>query len=188
MQEGSVGAGPPSKPTWRRWFSGRVPADPALASSVIVGHLAEALSASDVILTFSGMADEPDLSGLRAVGARFALTRTPDEGPLTVHAAESSMERHRWGYTQPAAGSPELDLDLITVALVPAVALGRDGSRLGHGKGYYDHLLPRLPRARRIGVTWECRLTPALPMDPHDAYLGAIATELGLRSAVRRPF
>jgi 5-formyltetrahydrofolate cyclo-ligase len=154
---------------------------------MIVAGLALLISEGDVVLTFSGMADEPDLSALRAVGARFALTRTPDEGPLTVHPGESPVERHRWGFSQPVAGSPHLDLDLITVVLVPAVALGRDGSRLGHGKGYYDHLLPRLSRARRIGVAWECRLTPALPMDSHDSYLDDIATELGVRSAARRP-
>lgn len=186
MEQRSGGVVPPSKSEWRRWFALRVPADVAGASTLIVSHLARVVTADDTVLTFSGMGDEPDLSGLLGVGATFALTRTPRRGPLTVHPFGAPRELHPWGFSQPAEGAPTLDVDEITIVLVPAVALGRNGSRLGHGRGYYDELLPRMPRATRIGVTWECRVTAALPEEPHDAQMHAIVTELGVRSVPRR--
>ncbi len=186
MEQRSGGVVPPSKSEWRRWFAPRVPADVGGASASIVSHLARVVTPDDAVVTFSGMEDEPDLSGLLGTGATFALTRTPTRGPLTVHPFTASRELHPWGFSQPAEGAPTFDVDKITIVLVPAVALGRDGSRLGHGKGYYDELLARMPRATRIGVTWECRVTAALPEEPHDVQMHAIATELGVRSVPRR--
>ncbi len=186
MSEASAGAGGQSKSVWRDRFRRLVPADPVGASARIVEYLCELLVPDDVVLIFSSMGDEPDLAGLAGHGATFALTRTPKVGPLTVHPSGVSLERHRWGYSQPVPGAPELDTSTVTVVLVPAVAVGRDGSRLGHGKGYYDELLTRMPQARRIGVTWDCRVVAGLPMEPHDAYLDLIVTESGVRSVPRR--
>ena len=182
----ATGAGLQSKHAWREHFRQQVPSDPVAASARIVEHLQGVLSIDDVVLTFSAMADEPDLAGLTAHGATLALTRTPEAGPLTVHPFGVPREQHRWGFSQPEPGAPELDVSTVSVVLVPAVALGRDGSRLGHGKGYYDELLARVPQAARVGVTWDCRVTASLPMDPHDAYLDVIVTERGVRSVPRR--
>lgn len=165
----------------RRSLGRLVPDDPDRASQAIVGHLVDLMGPDDCVLTFSAMPDEPNLSDLSSTGATFALTRTPDKGPLTVHFAGGPIERHRWGYVQPAAGSPTVEPRDISLALVPAVALGRDGSRLGHGMGYYDKLLPRLTRARWIGVAWECRIVDSLPMAEHDVFLDGVVTEEGLR-------
>jgi len=167
-------------------FRQQVPSDPVGASARIVEYLFGLLAIHDVVLTFSAMADEPDLTGLAASGATLALTRTPEAGPLTVHPFEVPMEQHRWGFSQPAPSASELDVSTVSVVLVPAVALGHDGSRLGHGKGYYDELLARLPQAKRIGVTWAGRVTASLPMEPHDAYMDVIVTERGVRSVPRR--
>lgn len=182
----ATGAGFQSKSAWRQRFRRQAPTDRAEASARIVEYLFGVLAIDDVVLTFSPMADEPDLSGLADHGATLALTRTPEVGPLTVHPFGAPREQHRWGFSQPASGAPEFDLATISVVLVPGVALGRDGSRLGHGKGYYDELLARVPGARRVGVTWDCRVTASLPMDPHDAYMDVIVTESGVRSIPRR--
>lgn len=170
----------------RRSLGALLPLDREEASTAIVGHLTELVQPDDCVLTFSAMPDEPDLSGLSETDATLALTRTPDNGWLTVHFAGGPIERHRWGYVQPAAGSPMVDLEAISLVLVPAVALGRDGSRLGHGLGYYDELLPRLTRALRIGVAWACRLVDSLPMTGHDVFMDGVVTEEGLRFVPER--
>lgn len=180
MEQASAPADRVIKAELRRSLGTMLPDDPARASSAIVSHLLGLVQPDDRVLTFSAMPDEPDLSGLSVTGATFALTRTPDDGPLTVHFADGPTERHRWGYVQPAADSPTVDPDVISLVLVPAVALGRDGSRLGHGKGYYDELLPSLTRARRIGVAWGCRLVDSLPMADHDVFMDGVVTEEGL--------
>jgi 5-formyltetrahydrofolate cyclo-ligase len=65
------------------------------------------------------------------------------------------------------------DLDVV---VVPALALGRDGSRLGYGGGYYDAFLAETPAAR-VGVAFAACLVPSVPSEPHDARLDAVVTE-----------
>ena len=97
MSEASRGTESQTKSELRERFRGRVPADPVGASAQIVERLAGLLTTDDVVLTFSAMGDEPNLAGLAAHGATFALTRTPKTGPLTVHSSGVSLERHAWG-------------------------------------------------------------------------------------------
>jgi 5-formyltetrahydrofolate cyclo-ligase len=133
------------------------------------------------VLTFRPMAGEIDLDPLLHEFS-CAITRTWPHGRLTVHRADVEMERHRWGYMQPVANAPELPLDEIAAVLVPGVLFDRRGGRLGHGAGYYDRLLPRLPAdAILIGVTTEDRLVNALPTDAHDVRMTHLATEEGVR-------
>lgn len=72
------------------------------------------------------------------------------------------------------------DADLI---LAPAVALDRSGTRLGHGKGYYDRALVHMrPDATLAAVIHRTELLPAgsLPRDEHDVPFTQVVTEDGL--------
>ncbi len=81
------------------------------------------------------------------------------------------------------ADAPELPLEEIGAVLVPGVLFNRRGGRLGHGAGYYDRLLPRLPAAAiLIGVTTEGRLVDELPTGAHDVRMTHLATETGVRA------
>lgn len=58
------------------------------------------------------------------------------------------------------------ELDLV---LVPGVAFDRSGQRLGHGQGYFDRFLSRLPRTTpRVGLCFEFQLLDRLPVSSHD--------------------
>jgi 5-formyltetrahydrofolate cyclo-ligase len=116
---------------------------------------------------------------------RFATTRTPSSGPLTIHPFEAPRERHRFGYEQPVLGAPVVDPTGVGVVLVPGLAFDPHGNRLGWGKGYYDRLLPTLAQATKVGVTLERRLVEEIPVEPHDVPMGFLATELGVRSTGR---
>jgi 5,10-methenyltetrahydrofolate synthetase len=62
--------------------------------------------------------------------------------------------------------------------LVPGVAFDRAGRRLGYGGGYYDRLLPSLPRhAPRIAGAFRVQLVNRVPAGPHDIAVDAIVTE-----------
>ena len=64
------------------------------------------------------------------------------------------------------------DVDLI---FVPAVAFDRRGHRLGHGQGYFDRLLARLPKATpKIGLAYRCQLLDHLPTAAHDHPVDAV--------------
>ncbi|MDG2113503.1 MAG: 5-formyltetrahydrofolate cyclo-ligase, partial [Actinomycetota bacterium] len=109
---------------------------------------------------------------------RFVVTRTPEEGPLTLHPAIGAMEQHRHGFAQPVEGAMEIAPHHLSAVVVPAMALDRMGGRLGHGAGYYDELLARIPVDRpRIGVTVAQFLVGQLPVEPHDVAMTHIVTE-----------
>ncbi len=136
------------------------------------------------ILAFDAMPDEVDLRPLleasQPVG-RFALTRTPEDGRiLSLHPATSALERHRYGYRHPVAGSPVVPDDDIAAVLVPGLAFDHRGHRLGFGAGYYDRLLDRLPpKTLRIGVS-DGFIVSDLPNEQHDVAMTHLATEVGV--------
>ena len=68
----------------------------------------------------------------------------------------------------PAARRP-VGPERVDLVLVPGLAFDRQGHRLGHGHGYFDRLLTRLPRATaRVGLCFEFQLLHRLPIEPHD--------------------
>lgn len=138
------------------------------------------------IVTYRPMPGEISLETLLTTHAeRLLVTRTPQDGPLTVHRVGGPTERHRFGFEQPAAGSPEADRSKVGAVLVPAVLFGRDGTRLGHGAGYYDRLLPTLPpEAHRIAVSWSAMTVATVPTDAHDVTMTHLVTEHGLVSVL----
>jgi 5-formyltetrahydrofolate cyclo-ligase len=70
------------------------------------------------------------------------------------------------------------ELDLL---LVPGVAFDAAGARLGRGRGHYDATLALLrPDALRVGLAFELQLVDAVPREPHDATVDAVATEARL--------
>lgn len=67
--------------------------------------------------------------------------------------------------------------------LAPAVAVDRSGTRLGHGKGYYDRaLVHRRPEVPLVAVVHETEVLEAgaLPCEAHDVPIDAVLTEAGL--------
>ncbi len=152
---------------------------------IVVNHLADFLGQIDgVFLFYRSAPNEIQLDSLadRLGWERFATTRTPESGPLTVHSASGIMERHKFGYMQPLEDAAKFPLDSISVALVPALAIDTRGNRLGHGAGYYDELLSRISAdCLRIGVITERFIFDQLPYESHDVPMTHLASEAGVR-------
>ena len=127
-------------------------------------------------------------AGLRALHA-FHEARTvllfwsmDDELPTRQAVEELRAERLRavppYGIEEPT-GTPIVadgDIDLI---VVPGVAFDRHLGRMGRGKGFYDRLFARIPRALRIGVCFACQVVPTVPMEPHDWRMDGLITAEG---------
>ena len=99
----------------------------------------------------------------------------------------SFVRPHRWigRGALPLPEGPEVPLEEIDVLLIPGVAFSpTQGGRLGLGGGHYDRTLKlRLNKSwsvKAFGVGFSFQLRPQLPLEPWDAQLDGIFTELGL--------
>jgi 5-formyltetrahydrofolate cyclo-ligase len=52
--------------------------------------------------------------------------------------------------------------------LVPGLVFGKDGSRIGHGTGYYDRHLASFKGVHRIGLAYSAQMRNALPQNAMD--------------------
>ena len=110
-------------------------------------------------------------------GCTLALPHVVDrETPLRFlrWAGEPALVAGPFGLEQPHGDATEVAPDII---LTPLVAFDRGGNRLGQGAGHYDRAFAAHPEAWRIGVAWSVQEVPALPADPWDVPLHAVATE-----------
>ncbi|MGM9582311.1 MAG: 5-formyltetrahydrofolate cyclo-ligase [Phascolarctobacterium sp.] len=73
-----------------------------------------------------------------------------------------------------------MEPEAFDLVLVPGVAFGRDGSRMGMGAGYYDRFLPQAKKAVVMGVAYDFLLQSSLPCDEHDVKMQCIVSESGI--------
>ncbi len=87
---------------------------------------------------------------------------------------ESEYERNRFGIREPIK-MEELssDFDLI---IVPCLAAGRNGERLGHGGGYYDRFLAN-STGKTVCLCFERNILDVIPLDEHDVLMDLIISE-----------
>ena len=91
------------------------------------------------------------------------------------------------GIPEPTTRCPPVAIDSIEWVLVPGVAFDVHGRRLGYGGGYYDRLLPLLPKAApRIAGAFEAQLVAEVPAAPHDLSVDVIVTEARVIQCVPR--
>ena len=82
------------------------------------------------------------------------------------------------GIPEPLAHCEAVDPTSVDWVLVPGVTFDRAGRRLGYGGGYYDRLLPLLPRrVARVAGAFELQLVEQVPAAQHDVAVDAIVTE-----------
>ena len=184
-----------AKQQWRRWAREiRSPVVPVPVSKAVTDGILAWMGSPSVhegtVVLYLPLPDEVDVTAvIGSIDRSCAVTRTPGEGPLTLHPADSPRERHRYGFEQPVAHSPRVDPGEVSVVLVPGLVFDLHGGRLGRGGGYYDRFLPTLPTTvKRVGVTTETLIVEGLPIEPHDVPMTHLATESGVRNLSRRPF
>ncbi len=122
----------------------------------------------------------PLMSALADAGHPLALPRTKRPGyPLEFRAFNlgDKLVRGPYGTKEPERLAPVVTPKVI---LLPLLAYGRAGYRLGYGGGYYDRTLQALRRKTKIfacGVAYSGQEVPTLPTDDHDQKLDGVLTE-----------
>ena len=157
------------------------PADPAGLAARCVAYLDD-LTGSERVSCYASYGTEPDTSVLlRALvdrGYEVLLPRVVGNDLEWVPHGGSTVVS-AMGIEEPA--DPAVALAPLRAMLIPALAVGLDGARLGKGGGYYDRALAALhddDRPALAAIVRDEDVMPAgtVPMDTHDRRVDAIIT------------
>ncbi len=161
------------------------PAVRAAADAALCRHVAAlpAFAEADLLLLYAPVRGEPSLLPLLArakeAGIPVAFPRCMGV-QMHFHPVSDPNEMlpDRFGIPAPAADAPIVKATSKTLCILPGLAAGRDGTRLGYGGGFYDRFL-----ATFAGITvfpiYECLLYPTLPTEETDRRVDHLITEKG---------
>ena len=116
-----------------------------------------------------------------------ALNRAPllfdgceADGAMTARRVQTldELAPGTWGLDEPGPDAPVCAPGRIDLALVPGVAFGRDGVRVGQG-GYYDRYLPGL-RGVAAGIGYDFQIVDGLQASAHDVPVAFVVTPGGI--------
>ncbi len=167
----------------------------AAYSAEITGKLIShaAVTRAQTIFAYAAMSDEVQteslLSGLLAMGKRVAIPWITGKQGMEAALVPSMdlLEVGAYGILTVREEQREiLSPQEIDCVIVPGVAFGMDGARLGMGGGYYDTFLPKAERAVRIAAAFQCQITEDIPRLPHDSGVDWIVTEQGVFKANKK--
>ncbi len=113
--------------------------------------------------------------------------------PACLRTTEMEFRRYQGQRLVPDAGqipAPPADAPIVAVSdmdviLLPLVAFGLAGERLGSGAGFYDRALANVSdhaRPERIGLAFELQRCSALRGESWDVPLHAVISELAITS------
>lgn len=140
-------------------------------------------------MLFRSLADEIDTGTLFAAGASrgrrlYAPRVVGDELRFVAVELATVWARGAHAVLEPADG-PVLDprdlADEPSLILVPGVAFGPHGERLGRGGGHYDRALAVLrglvPDLIALALALDVQVLEDLPLEPHDQPIDLVVTE-----------
>jgi 5-formyltetrahydrofolate cyclo-ligase len=95
-----------------------------------------------------------------------------------VRAPARELARGRFGVWEPRpAVRRPVRIAEVDLLLVPGIAFDRRGHRLGHGHGYFDRFLARVPKTTpTVGLAFRFQLLDRLPTALHDHAVQTILT------------
>lgn len=171
----------PSEEKWhlRKKFRATLPVEAAERSIRLCKILLHEIASMPHVRSvgfFAGMGSEPDLGHLFHSLATYqkSYPRVIGESMMFHQVTVlSDLVEGRWGISEPKENAEKCQsLDLV---ICPGVAFGKDGSRLGKGKGYYDSHLASLPKRPILwGVLFEEFLVERVPCEAHDIKMDRI--------------
>ncbi|MBB4639110.1 5-formyltetrahydrofolate cyclo-ligase [Longimicrobium terrae] len=120
----------------------------------------------------------------RRRGILLVYPRCLDDRRLALHVVDrhDALVPGRYGIREPDVDAcPIHEVSAVDAALIPGLAWDRGRQRLGRGAGYYDRLLADPEwRGFRCGLFFAAQEVAAIPADPWDRPMDAIATDSDL--------
>jgi 5-formyltetrahydrofolate cyclo-ligase len=169
----------------------RPEADRAAAAAALARALVEGLPTAGTVAAFVPDPIEPGAGQLPGactrLGVRVLLPVVPATGRELQWAEHTGpLAPGRFGLLEPVGPRlPPTTIGEADVVVVPALAVARDGVRLGRGGGYYDRaLVLARPDAVLVALVFDDELVETLPAEPHDRPVTAVVTPSGGWQAV----
>jgi len=168
--------------------------DRLVATRALQAHLLAAVAGAgwSTISAYVPFGDEPGsvetLVLLHAAGVRILLPCTGRED-LTWAVYDGQLKAGRLGILEPTGADLGMDaLPEVDAVLAPALAVDRNGIRIGYGRGYYDRALSRLASDRPVlAIVYDDELVDTLPSADYDRPVTHTVTPLlGTRPVIGR--
>jgi 5-formyltetrahydrofolate cyclo-ligase len=153
------------------------------AGLAIANHDWASLCQGQLVTCFVSMPTEPPTTQLRTklheLGKDIALPIMKPGNSLSWGFAGAELVKNSYGIREPVPA--EIDISRASAIIIPALRVGRDGSRLGRGAGYYDRALANVPTLKsggpiRICLVFDDEVDDSVPSESHDELIDVIVT------------
>ncbi|GEK79731.1 5-formyltetrahydrofolate cyclo-ligase [Agrococcus baldri] len=168
------------------WAAERAPALAARLQELTGSLEARTISA------YLSTPDEPDtrafLTWAAAQGIRVLLPVIREDGLLdwAEHDGTETIEA-TLGMPEPTADAlAPTELESVDLMLIPATAVGRDGSRLGGGRGFFDKTIAAMAECPPVyAVVHDEELFDSVPHASYDQPVDGVVTPSGIHLTPR---
>ena len=114
-------------------------------------------------------------------GKRIILPKVNDETLKLYFVSDPSSQLRRGSFEimEPVDSicSPA-EPDQIDLAVIPGVCFDRNLNRMGYGGGFYDRLIPLIPRdVKKIALCFDLQMVKEVPVSKYDIKINRIITE-----------
>lgn len=134
------------------------------------------------VTCYASLPEEPDTGLIReqlaAAGVKVFLPIVKPEHKLGWGLDDQTLHKSNFGIFEPSEAMLPVELSAL---IIPSLAVGRDGSRLGKGAGYYDRFLAGTAPHHaggpiRIALVFDDEVFDSVPHEEHDEQVDLIVT------------
>lgn len=127
--------------------------------------LPDEVSTFDIIKKYSGK-------------KRLIVPRVQGKHRLSLREIQNfkHLERRAFGILEPKTHLPKVKPDKIELAIVPGIAFGKRGHRIGYGRGYMDRIFAKM-KCPKIGLAYDFQIVDKIPDGPYDVPVDLVITE-----------
>lgn len=135
---------------------------------------------AETIFCYASAGDELDTEAIASAHKRVAFPKVFGDGVMRFYYGGEMVAGFR-GIMEPLCGE-EVAPKPSDLMLLPGLAFGEDGSRLGYGGGYYDRYLAGcVNRPICCGIGYEEQVQKSLPTEATDQKMDLLITEQKIR-------
>lgn len=151
-----------------------------------VSKMPEYKSAEKIFAYISVNSEAPTRELIRmmiADGKKIYVPKCYPKGAMDAVRLESMDNMVMGRYNIPTSDSKEsAEPEELDMVIVPGVAFGEHGERMGYGGGYYDRFLKKAENSYKIGLCRSEMIEKDLICEDHDEKTDILITEKGFYS------